>query len=149
MSNPFEALAETQVSAPVKARQRANEARSERAKAADKQLEDDEKLLKIYRAQQRADVQALLEGPYGKDVRGFMKILRTMTLESGPVLLKVVRGSKWLKEMPVEQRWICLRLISRSIIRVREAAGLPTFDDGLPGDPPKAFEQIRDELELR
>jgi hypothetical protein len=147
--NHFEQLAETQVSSPVKARQKAAEARSERAKQADRQLEEDAQLLRLYRTHQRRDVRALLEGPFGKDVRGLMKVLRTMTLESGPALLKIVRSSAWLKEMPVEQRWIVLRLVSRAIIRVREAAGLQPFDDGLPGDPPKAFEQIREELGLR
>lgn len=147
--NPFEQLAQEQISAPVRATARAAEKRRARTEQAEKEFAEEAQLLKLYRAHQRRDVRALLEGPFGKDVRGLMKILRAMTLESGPALLKIVRSSSWLKEMPVEQRWIVLRLASRSIIRVREAAGLQPFDDGLPGDPPKAFEQIREELGLR
>jgi len=145
--NAFEALAEEQVSAPRKARMRATEARQKTA--AEKQLDEEAQLLKLYRRQQRADVRTLLEGPFGRDVRGLMRILRTMTLESGPALVTIVRESTWLKTMPIDHKWFVLRLISRAITRVREAAGLPPFDDGLPGEAPKAFEQIKEILELK
>src|SRR4029077_14853062 len=118
--------------APVKSRMRGVATKRARSEQAEKEFADEAQLLKLYRRQQRADIRVLLEGPFGKDVRGLIKILRTMTLDSGPALIKIVRGSAWLKSMPTEHRFIVLRLIGKAITLTREKAGLAPFDDGLP-----------------
>lgn len=149
MDNPFAALAAEQVSAPVKARQRAAEKRRERSAAAEKQLAEDDQLLKLYRRHKREQVKALLAGPFGQDVRGLMAFMRTMTLSSAPALVRLVRESVWIKALPADQQYILLGVISHGITKVREREGLEPYFDGVYGDAPRAFEQIKTIIGVR
>jgi muconolactone delta-isomerase len=147
--NPFEQLAAEQTSNPVKAKQRAAEKRRAKSAQAEKELEDEGKLLVLYRRYKRQQVQSLLNGPRGPQVSALAAIMRTMTLESAPGLIRYARGSAWVTELSTDEKHILLGMIGRAITKVREKAGLPPFDDGLPGEPPKAFERIKTILGVR
>ena len=142
-SNPFEQFAAEYTPRPVKARQAAAAKRRERSAQAEKELEDDSRLLVLYRRYKKAQVQSLVEGRFGPQVKALLTIMRTMTLDSAPDLIRYIRGSAWIAQLSRDEKHILLGLIGRAVTKTREKAGLEPFDDGLPGDPPKAFETIK------
>ena len=140
----FEQLAGAQISAPLQSRMRAVETRRARAASGDKKLEEKESLLKLYRAGKKADLDRLLDGPQGKDVRGLVAFMRSMTLSSSTALVWLVEGAHWMRGLTAAERDIVESLIFRGIARLREKNGLPFWDDPLPGEAPKAFDEIQD-----
>lgn len=142
-ANPFELLAESQTPAPVRRKLDKAEKRAAAAKAAEQEMKDEILLSKLYKRWKDAKRAALLAGPHGKEIKGVISFLETMTLTSAPTLLKIVDGSAWLQSLSMNERHDLLNIIGLGIARCREKAGLPPFDDGLPGEPPKAFEQIK------
>ncbi|HEX2554218.1 MAG TPA: hypothetical protein VHL98_10980 [Microvirga sp.] len=147
--NPFEALADTQIVAPVKQRLKAAEARASRAAEAEKELRDEEKLGRLYRRWRRQKVEDLLTGSFGREVKGLLGFVRTMTLSSAPALIRLVEQATWIQAMPLDARFDLLQEISRLITLLRLREGLPPFDDDLPGEEPKAFFQIKDLMGVR
>lgn len=147
--NPFLRLAADQISNPVKSRMKAVETRRARAAQAEKDLLDEAKLLTLYRRERKRQLQALLDGPFGADVRSLLSFLRSMELASAPTLIKRVRTATWIKALPVDHRFILLRLIGQAISRVREKNGLEPYHDGVWGEPPKAFETIKASMGVR
>lgn len=144
--NPFLRLATDQIANPVKSRRKGVETRRARAAQAEKDLLDEAKLLKLYRRERRRQLQALLDGPFGGEVRELLQIMRTMRLSDAPPLIQHARQAVWIKALPVDHKYILLRLISRAISKVREKNGLPPFDDGVWGEPDRAFETIKKEI---
>jgi len=143
MSNPFSDLAQAQIANPVKSRMKAAETRRTRSQAAEKQLAEDDKLLSLYRAARRKQLEVLLAGPHGREVKGLVSFMRTMTLSSAPALIAFMRKAVWVQELSEDERFVLLGLVSHGIARTREKAGLEPFHDGAWGDPPRAFEQIK------
>lgn len=145
-ANPFEQLAEQQISSPVKAKRRVADKR--RSAQAEKELQDESKLLTAYRKHRKARIQAVLAGPHGPQIAALVTVLRGMTLESAPELIGYVRQATWIKEMEINDRFVLLSMIGEAIRKVREKAGLEPYDDGNWGQPPKAFETIKQLMEL-
>lgn len=145
-SNPFEALAESQIANPVKSRMKAVETRRANREKAEKELEEQDILTRQWRRWRKKRLQALLDGPFGKDVRGLIRFMDTMTLSSAPAFLKVVTEATWAKEMSLNERHELLSVISARITKLRLKEGLPPFDDALFDEPPKAFEIIKEYL---
>lgn len=148
-SNPFEQFAAEYTPRPVKARQAAAAKRRERSAQAEKELEDDSRLLVLYRRYKKAQVRSLVEGRFGPQVKALLTIMHTMTLDSAPDLIRYIRGSAWIAQLSKDEKHILLGLIGRAITKVREKAGMAPFDDGLPGDPPKAFEILKNIMGVR
>jgi hypothetical protein len=148
--NAFLNVAETQIAAPVKARHRATEARQAKAPMIltpeEKKLRDQQKLHRQWKNWHKEKAQALLDGPYGKDVQGIKLFLDTMSLSSSAALVRLVNASAWMREAPADVRHEVLSMIDASIVRLREKNGMPPFDDALPHEPPTAFQQIREML---
>lgn len=149
MTNPFERLAAEQIANPVKSRMKAAETRRARSVEAEKKLAEDDKLLSLYRAARRKQFEALLAGPHGREIRGLISFMRTMTLSSAPALIAFMRKAAWVQALSEDERFVLLGLVSHGIARTREKAGLPPFDDGLPGEPLKAFHQIKEIVGVR
>lgn len=147
--NFFSALAAEQISGPVKSRLKGVETRRARSAQAEKDLAEEAQLLKLYRRERKKHLQSLLDGPFGADVRGLMAFMRTMTLSSAPALVGMVRKSIWVQALPEDHKYILLRLVSHGIAKVREKNGLAPFDDGCWGEPPRAFEQVKQIIGVR
>lgn len=148
--NAFLNIAETQIAAPIKARHRAAEARQAKAPMVpspeEKKLRDQQKLHRQWKNWHKEKAQALLDGPYGKDIKGIKLFVDTMTLSSSAALVSLVERAAWLLNAPVEVRQGVLTLINHSIVSLRERNGMDPFDDALPHEPPTAFQQIREIL---
>lgn len=147
--NPFLDIAETQIAAPVKAKHRASEKRAEARMVrteAEQKLYDQSKLLSQWSAWHRERQQALFDGPFGEDAKKIKSFLRGMEPRSASALVELVRNGEWGKRAGPEIRHEILVMIGRGIIRARERQGLQPFDDSVPGEPPTAYEIIREML---
>lgn len=147
--NAFLDIADTQMAAPVKAKHRANEKRAAARivpTEAEKKLQDKSKLLRQWRTWHREREQALLHGAFGPDIQKIKSFLRSMAPESAPELVRLIKDGEWGRRAGADIRHELLVMIGRNIIRLRERHGLPPFDDSLPGEPPTAYEAIREIL---
>jgi hypothetical protein len=131
-------LAAQQISAPRKARLRA----AERRDAAIKERTD---LHRAWRAWRRERVEELMAGPHGAAARALRQFLAGMKIGDAEMLLAAVESGPW-RDADADIRFEVLRLVGHAIMRVRERGGLAPFDDALPGEPPTAFEIIREIL---
>lgn len=110
---------------------------------AEKKLREDEQLSKQYRAWKREKLQALLDGPHGARVRELDRFMKAMGLADGPALVARVAAAEWIQDMDRDGRHDLLSLIGRRIALMRERNGLEPFNDGVVGDPPRVFEQVK------
>ena len=149
-ANPFESYAEEAKPAWVRKREALKARRAgEKAAKTSSEIDQDERdvLRRDYRAWKREQLDAVLAGPFGKDVRGLRQFLRTMTASSAPALVKMIERAAWLQDAPADVRSIAFRLVSAAIERVRGNEGLDPCDtDGLPGQPPTACDLVRASL---
>ena len=158
--NYFEALAQQQMVAATKAKHRAAEKRT-RAKVANSErdapmkpsaLEQDQldknMQLKLWRAHHRAEINAVINGPYQNDWRALLRVVKSLTIENPGAIVEYVQGAQWLRDADIQTRRVVLAMIARAIIQLREINGYPPFDDALPGEEPTAFEIIRNELKV-
>lgn len=90
----------------------------------------------------------LMTGPQGDQFTKLVAYLDAMTMESASGLIDAVKSSAWLSAADVKTKYDALSLINDKIIKLRESAGLPPFDDSLPftDETPTAFQVIRKHL---
>jgi hypothetical protein len=84
----------------------------------------------------------LLGGRDGPRTRRLLGFLSTMTLADGAALIAHVQDEGWL-DCDCEARADALSIIGTRITHLRERAGLPPFDDPLPGERDNVFLTIR------
>jgi hypothetical protein len=130
MTNPFFDFAEKQTPAPVKARIRAAEKRT--ATAAEKKLAEREQTHRLWKKHRAERVGELLKGPYAKATH------ELLVLADEAALLALVKRGLW-RAADSDTCFEILSLIDAALTTKREAAGLPPFDDALPGAPPTTF----------
>src|SRR5512133_3833162 len=128
-ADAFLALAQRQIRAPVRARQRATEtrARNRARRAEEKALAERDTMLRLWKHRRREELEAALIGPQGPALERLISFLNTMTLESAATLLQHVRDGGWTATDP-DTRFLALHLANEAIVRLREQAGLPPFD---------------------
>jgi hypothetical protein len=138
--NHFLALAERQISAPVKRRIAAAEAPRQ-----DKAEREREALAAHFVAWRAQRLAALRSGPYSDEIAEIDQILERLTTDTIPNLAQYVCGSR-LVDADCDTRHGALSLIGAALARTREEAGLEPFDDGLPDQVPDAFILVREAL---
>lgn len=152
--NAFLEIAEQQMSGAVKARHRAVEKRKMRSDAEapmitrglDKEMEEAAKLKSNYRAIKRQEKLDLLNGPHGKDVRGLIALIDSLTIGSGNALVEFIQNADWIQQADQKLKYAVLELAGVGIARLRIRHAMAPYDDSLPGEPPTAYEIIRKHL---
>jgi hypothetical protein len=96
-----------------------------------------------YKRAVRAQSMALMESEHGENYRMLLLLLRRLTPQSASELVNYVKGARWITRCDADQKFIVLSIIDMAIIRTRIRAGLPEFDDALPGQPDNVFLIIR------
>ena len=142
-SNAFLDFADKQTPAPVKARMRAAEKRA--ATAAEKKLAEREQLHRLWKDYRAERLGELLKGPYAKAVHELLVFLGTTMPADETALIALVKRGPW-RTANADTRFEVLSLVDAALTSQRERAGLPPFDDALPGEPPTAFGIIRELL---
>jgi hypothetical protein len=132
------AVADRQVVAPVKARQRAIETRRARHGV---HHERGTAYLR-WRNERR---EALLAGPHRDAAYRLIGFLENMELRDGAALIRLVEKRQW-RSADLGIRLEILSLIDGAIIALREKHGMPPFDDSLPDELANVFLAIREAL---
>jgi hypothetical protein len=101
--------------------------------------------LRVWKRWRRERIEALLAGRYGEAAGALLAFLPTMSAPSA--LIDFVAAGPWA-DADADTRTEVLALIDAAIIKRRERAGLPPFDDPLPGKQPGAFLILREQLVL-
>ncbi len=156
--NAFLQIADMQQNAASKAEDRAHERRlaklvvkSDRdapmvASPMEKEAWAKQQLLKNFNkamTQRRVD---LINGKYGDEVKGLLKVLDTLTESSAPALMSYLAKCQWFLHADYETRMNTLSVIHDFIIRFRIRSGLSPFDDPMWDEPPNAYLIIRKEM---
>lgn len=148
-ANFFDEIADAQIAAPVKRKLTKAEERSLKARAAERELKDEQKLGKLYRRWRREKRDALLNDPHGAAIADLLSFMAGMTLDAAPALIERVRAAGWIRDLSADQRFDLLFLIGNGIASCRVRHGLTPFEDEIPWtQAPKAFAQIKTILGL-
>jgi hypothetical protein len=115
---------------------------------ADKAIRERDRLWARYRAARRDHRRRLYQQPDGVHLHSFaLQIGRYGISDAGPFLAYVREQARgWLATTEPEMRQEALALVSERIQRVRVAAGMPPFDDPLPGEDEDLWQACRREL---
>jgi hypothetical protein len=108
----------------------------------EKELADQARLLREWRGFHRDERNAALAAPHRVMLTELFRLLDNLERVKGAELVDFVASVDW-GAVAFSVRLTALYEINRSIIRLREARGLPRIDDGLPGKPENAFRRVR------
>jgi hypothetical protein len=136
-------IADQQISAPVKARQRTADRRAQ--VRTDQDEANRERLMKTWCAVQQRQIDDALVGPYGTQIAALLAFLKELSLEREAELVDFVQADSWRCANP-DIRFLVMRLVGSTLAKLREDAGLAPFDDPLPDETPSVFLQIREML---
>ena len=115
--------------------------------AADKALADRDRLYRRYRAAKREQYAELFADPvHGDRLRKFSATLGHFSIEDGDRMVAYWKEqcARWLNAAPGDMQLAALQMLDERCIRLREKAGLPAFDDALPGEELTVFQQCRE-----
>jgi hypothetical protein len=149
--NPFDAFAEAVKPSWAKSRERAQAKAAEtRAKSkAEKTLDENEMLERLWVAGERQRRRDLLAGQFGVEIKALMAFLKSMTLDSAPDLIATVESAAWMKAMSNNDKIQVLDMIGQRIDRIHRDEGLDPPDDALWDEEPRARQVIKDMMEVR
>ena len=119
--------------------------------AADKAIDEKQRLGRLYRARQKLEILRACSDPdHGDDVKLLMRSLRQYTINDADLMIDFVKHEavRWLRSAPEDIRALALRLIDNRIIAIRERAGLEPFDDPMPWQKNNVFLRCKRELGL-
>lgn len=108
----------------------------------DDALYERNKLLRSYNRKKKYELLELYaDQMYGEWFRRFVATLNHFSIEHGDRMIEYVRveSKKWLAGASVEIRHAALTAIDNRCVKIRERAGLPPFDDTMPGEEDNVF----------
>jgi hypothetical protein len=111
--------------------------------ALEKEQRDNTAQFQRYKRAVHAQSTALMESEHGTNYRMLLSLLKRLTTQSAHELVNYVKQAQWITRCDADQKFVVLSMIDMAIIRTRIRAGLPEFDDALPGEPDNQFLIIR------
>jgi hypothetical protein len=108
----------------------------------DKELADQARLLKAWRAWHAERLANAIAGTHGTIIAELMTLLDRLELNSTAALLDFMRRSDW-SSVSYDVRLTVLHQINQAITRLRERNGMAGIDDPLPGQPNNVFRRIK------
>lgn len=156
--NPFEAMAERQMTGAAKAKDRVKQkwADKREAKEAAKHMKpsplmqkqmDAAALMKDYRKWRNSIKQGMIE-THGSDFAELMRMLRNLSWRNSENVIEYIKRAAWLQRADETTRFETLRFVDASFCRSRVREGLPEFDDGMWDGPPSYCMRLRTILRI-
>jgi hypothetical protein len=108
----------------------------------DKELADNERLLRWWKAWHREERDAALAGPHAVTLAELFRAFANIECVKPAQLIGFIGTIDW-GSIDYETRLTTLHEVNAAITRYREKRGLEPIDDPLPGAPPNAFQAIR------
>jgi hypothetical protein len=115
-------------------------------RGAAKEIAETTTQLRRYEQHKANNRRVLLAGRHGRDVQALLTLLKSLTPESAPALLRLLERFTWFQDADDDERAGILSMIDDAIVRMRERNGLSPIDDSLPGEEPTVFEICRENL---
>ena len=152
--NPFLKLADAQMSATTKARQRwrttvrvvkSDKDAPMKPSELMKKLEDQNRQVRNYRAWKKAEIDHMLH-LHGDKWLFFTKMVKRLDFDSSVDDFLAELNWLYVEDMPTRQ--IALAYIANHLINLRLKNGLSPIDDSLPGEELTLFEIIRHQLKI-
>jgi hypothetical protein len=146
MSNSFERYAAMNVprrSKPVRV-VRSEASAPMKPTAAEQEQRDNAVQFARYKRALNVAHTTVLNSEHGANYRMLLSLLKQLIPQSASSLVDYVRGAKWIDRCDDDLKFFILQVIDTAITRARVRAGLPEFDDALPGEPDNLFLIIRD-----
>lgn len=106
-------------------------------------LKERDRLTRAYRASKRAQYEKAFEQE--PRLRAFDRAINRCTAADAETMISICRvyQAGWLRNASPEIRALALEIVSRRIVRIREGAGLASFDDALPWEADDVFQQVK------
>jgi hypothetical protein len=111
----------------------------------EKELEDANRLYRLWRVWHREQFEAALAGAHGALLAELVVVLDQLEINSSARLLALMERADW-DSVPADVRFEALHLINTRIGKMRERYGLPAIDDPLPSQPDNVFHHIKRRL---
>jgi hypothetical protein len=111
-------------------------------KEKEKELADNGRLLRWWRAWHREQREAVLAGPYAATLVELFRMFSTIEHVKPAQLIGFIGAIDW-GSIDYQTRLTVLHEVNEAIIKFRESQKLNPIDDPLPGAPPNAFQIIR------
>jgi hypothetical protein len=116
--------------------------RRHRSKEQEKELAERNHLLRAWKKFHREELDAALAGPHGPMLERLVFTLKSLTLQSAPLLLAYIRGIDW-STIDYAIRLIVLHEVNTAVTGLRLRANMAPIDDGAPGARDNVFRTIR------
>lgn len=156
--NPFEQLANSQLTAAAKRRHKDTERRASKsivmsdADAPMKGMPMEEardarsQQMAGYRRHKANERDDLCQGQYRREMTALVRLLKTLDMDSADRLTADIMAASWLKAADLDTRHAVLSMIADAILKLRVRNGMAPFDDAISDEPPTAFQVIRKEM---
>jgi hypothetical protein len=105
------------------------------------QLADDAYLLRAWKKFHDDELAAALAGPHREVMSRLMALLKD--LYSARELVAFIESVDW-GEIDCDTQLVALHEINQAICSLRERMDQPPIEDALPGEPPRAYQVIRE-----
>jgi hypothetical protein len=102
---------------------------------AEKELRDNARLLRWWKAWHREQREAVLAGPHGVVLGELLRMIKNLQHVQPAQLIGLARSVDWAV-VDYNTRFIVLHEINSSITKFREKRGLEPIDDSVEGEPP-------------
>jgi hypothetical protein len=114
-----------------------------RRTAEEQKLADDARLLRMWRAFHREELEAALSGPHGTVLGELFRMLRNLQHVQPVQLIGLVQTIDW-STIPYATKLVLIHELNKAITAYRIKLGMSEMDDGLPGiDPETPFRMIK------
>jgi hypothetical protein len=110
--------------------------------AQERELADNTRLLRAWKAFHREERDAVLAGPYSATLGELFRMFANLKHVTPAQLVGFIGTIDW-SAIDFETRLTVLHEVNTAITQWREKRGLPAIDDPLPGAPSNAFRIIR------
>jgi hypothetical protein len=114
----------------------------------EKEIADQQKLMRGYNAARKAEYKAHLAGPNAKGWRDLRNQLEYLCITNPGDFPRWIASQHWLMQGSLKTRQDALGLIAAHFIILRLKNGMSPIDDSLPGEEPTLFEIIRHQLRV-
>jgi hypothetical protein len=138
--DPFAAMADEQISSPVRAQQRAAATRAEHKRL--REIIDQQTQHRLWKEWRAKRFEQLMAGRYRTEVQKLMRFLNCATLEDGANLVSLIAAGPW-SSADGDTRFLILSIVNSRIMELRTTEGLSPIDDALPDELPTASQLIR------
>jgi len=102
----------------------------------------DERLMRVWRNWHLEEREAALAGPHGPMLAELLRMFANLQHMQPAQLIGFVRSIDW-SAIDDDTKQIVVHELGNAVTAMREKAGLPPFDDNLPGTPDTPFRTIQ------